>query len=236
MEKIKPEVFSIEEISKTHNLGVFELRREFEHIQKVERLEAIRTHFNPIRSVFLKFLPYVDTEAFYRLFSQNQRNMIEMGNSPTGWSIHHQKPLHWCGKNFNPAFQSLIFQMKLTPFQEKKCKKFKNQKAARQAFQLENYLKEAQKNNRLKQTFLDLFKGYLILLPEKTHQALEQNFLQPQTTKIQSDKTDMLYQIAYPVWKQVILGGRSFERKKSPRTFTTHKSKTVRQIKNQERV
>ena len=242
---------SIEQLSQEHKLGLFQLKNVNRPPQRAERVEDLRQDFSlGIRAAFLRYLPQVDPQAFFRLFNQEQRNLIEMGFQPTGWNIHHQQPLQWGGRNFNPAFAAEISQIKLTKEQEKKCQKDKGTYHARkQALQLSIYLKKAQENNHLKKTFLDLFNGYLILLPEETHNALENQYLQPQAIPMQRDEAKKrengtnevnTYSIFYPVWKQVILGGRTFEKQNSrsgrsqnqPQAQTPTKPKTVSQKRN----
>lgn len=220
----------IEQISQKHSLGDFNLKTETVFPADPKRVKQKRHNFNDgIRSVSLKYLRNVDSESFFMLFGEKQRNMIEMGFSPTGWTVHHQKSLFWGGHNFNPALKGAVYQTKLTKPQLKKIKQ--GPRCFKEAFLLDNFLKEAQKKNCLKKTFLELFQGYLILLPADAHQSLEKNFLQPQIDPVQQERDKgsfshlKTYEIAYPAWKQIILWGQTFERTTQPKTVSKGKNK-----------
>ena len=230
MKKKTSKHLSIEQITLKHSLGDFKLKTEPAYFAEAKSVHIERHKFmRGVRHVFLKYLPLVDTESFLALFTEKQRIMIKMGNVPTGWNIHHQKSLQWGGRNFNPALIQAVYQTKLTEEQKQRCENSQGGKYFEEAFLLDNFLTQAQQQNRLKETFLKLFNGYLILLPVDAHECLELKFLQPQAHKFQKIKKFKpslaeTYKFSYPVWNQIILWGQTFEMKKAPRMVAKGKN------------
>ena len=104
-------------------------------------------------------------------------------SKPEGWNIHHQKSLSWGGRNLNLDLIDEIEKYSLTEEQQEifdvefqkileeeriplsdNNPEIINQRAECRnilifRFQLDNYLDDAQKKNKLETTFCRLFKG-----------------------------------------------------------------------------
>ena len=212
-------------------LGCSAVKTEITHpLPKRKRLLRRQKFHRSIQKVFVKYLYLVDSQSIKKFFNQKEILALQLGELPSEWTVHHQKSIFWGGTNFNPAFEQKIYQTPLTKTQENKCKKQRNSDELKLRFQLENFLQNALKKGHLKRTFLDLFKGYLIVLPIDIHRKLEDDYLKPQQTHAEQDEKNdpsntFKYEISYPTWHQLIYHGQDFIKKKSPKTIAKHKRK-----------
>lgn len=201
------------------SVGAARMRTSFELPRKYQTLRNIRKQFlSAVRPIFLKYLPFVDPDSVNAQFNGHEISSLKQGHTPSGWNIHHQKPLNWGGRNFNREMEDKIGKVKLTPAQEKIVSYDSLPALKRLYFQLDNHLSEAQKNNRLENEFTNLFLNFLILLPIDVHEKLERDFIaiqHEQNISAKLEQTNSLEEkvalpLFYPVWSNFMLNGKHF--------------------------
>ena len=82
-------------------------------------------------------------------------------------------------------------------------------------FQLDAFLQRAIRRKKLQKAYRGLFKNFLILLPQETHEELESSYLKVQrdigfAIKTENKDTPELalkLPLSFPMWDQYILGG-----------------------------
>ena len=244
MDSVTPK-FSTEDFLKcVMDLKARRIQHEDSHPRAKETIRSMRREFYyAVRHVFLEYLPLVDKENMEKIFSQSQLDVMRKYKStPEKWNVHHQKSISWGGRNFNPELLEDIKKYPLTEEQKKSFDKelaiiledIKNFTFPEEVinedkdflecsniltlrFQMYNYLKDAQAQNKLEKTFCKLFKGFLILLPKEKHDKLE-SFIKLQKSALAPvtegraffDKPPCV-RIHYPVWDQIVYGGTTFK-------------------------
>ena len=225
----------IEQFPILQRLGCSAFKREISHPLPLRKRILRRKNFHhAVQKAFVKYLYLIDRQTIKKLFNNEEILAMQLGELSSNWTVHHQKSIFWTGKNFNSKFEQQIYQTPLTRTQEKKCKKQEHSEELRLRFQLENFLQNALRKGHLKRTFLELFNGYLILLPKDLHRKLEDDYLQPQQQQAKEDEekdpsNTFKYEISYPVWDQLIYHGQHFTQKKDPRIAGKHKRKTIKE-------
>lgn len=196
-----------------------EIRTDMDFFRTREsRIELRKEFVHCIRPMFLKYLLQVDKKTMDKHFNDEDKARILAGFVPKGWSVHHQKPLSWGGRSFNPDMEKKIRAVPLNEEQEIECLNCPYEKDLRFRYQIDNFLCKAQKKGNLERVFIKLFKNYLILLPHAFHSKLEDNFLMPQTeyiTKLKSQQPDdtekvILAPLHHLVWDKFVYQGDNF--------------------------
>lgn len=196
-----------------------EIRTDMDFFRTRESRIKLRKEFvHCIRPIFLKYLLQVDKETMDKHFTDEDKARILAGFVPKGWSVHHQKPLSWGGRSFNPEMEEKINKTPLTPEQEVECADCPYETDLRLRYKIDNLLKKAQRKGHLKRTFIKLFKHYLILMPHSVHANFEDNYLMPQVDYISQLKNDhqnidervVLAPLTYTLWDQFVYQGKSF--------------------------
>ena len=196
-----------------------EIRTDMDFFRTREsRIELRKEFTHCIRPIFLKYLLQVDKETMDKYFTDEDKARILAGFVPKGWSVHHQKPLSWGGRSFNPDMEEKIEKTPLTPEQEAECINCPYEKDLRLRYKIDNLLKQAQRKGQLERTFIKLFKHYLILMPHSVHSHLEDNYLTPQAEHItqlkkhhpDSEERIVLAPLSHILWDQLVYQGKSF--------------------------
>ncbi len=168
-----------------------------------------------VRPLFLKYLYKVEPTFISKTFSKEDQYKIQRGFLPSGWTIHHQRPLSCGGLSIAQEYDKRIRKIRINPAD---LEAYPEDKRAYYAYarQLYRFLRSAEKKGHLRRTFYKMFQCYMILLPRQVHKNLEDAFLTPQKLALSAsnEENPTFY---FPCSPLLIYGNTGYKEVKNPK-------------------